>query len=236
MKKQTVYIFGDSYAETKENRRHVLFEYSWPAKLESAFDVKNYAIGGSGPQDVCTDLHNLVQFEDHAVLKNSAAIIILPYICRYNFAFYQKRNHSVFGELNSEHSQDHFFTKEFLKHYSRDKFDFVVNFRNYYLDHAANWAIEEAKCLSYFDNVASLFKQTLVWPVIPLVTQYQYQNIDIAPVALETISKHEQQGNVEFGLDTRLNHVSIDNHNVIVDQLYNWMVDRTPIEDRFLKE
>ena len=236
MKKQTVYIFGDSYAEAKENRRHHLFEYSWPRKLETVFDVKNYAVGGSGPQDVCTDLHTLVQYADQDRLKNSVAIIVFPDISRYNFAFYRKRNHSVFGQLNDSYAQDHFFVNEFLNNYSQDQLKFVVDFRQQYLEHAANWAIEEAKYLSYFDTVAEHFKHTLVWPVNPLTTAYQYQRIGIVPVALESIATHEQHSNVGFGIDTRLNHVSIANHTAIAEQLYNWVVEQTPVHDVFLKE
>lgn len=236
MKKQTVYIFGDSYAASNENRHHHFFEYSWPRKLETVFDVKNYAISGSGPQDVCTDLHNLVQFADRETLKHSAAIIIFPDISRYNFAFYQKRNHSVFGQLNRNYDQDHFFVNEFLTHYDQDRLKFIVDFREQYLEHAINWAIEEAKYLSYFDTVASFFKQTLVWPVNQTITAYQYQQIDIVPIALELIEVHEQKNNVGFGADTRLNHVSIANHNAITEQLYNWLIDQTPVRDVFLKE
>lgn len=236
MKKQIVHIFGDSYAESTENRRHHLFKYSWPAKLETVFNVKNHAVGGSGPQDVCTDLHTLIQNTDRETLKHSIAIIVLPDISRYNFAFYQKRNHSVFGQLNNNHTHNHFFVNEFLAHYNQDKLKFVLNFRQYYLEHAANWAIEEAKYLSYFNTVAEFFKQTLVWPVSPLLTTYQYQKIDLVSVALESIATHEQQENVGFGRDNRLNHVSMANHNAIAEQLYNWIVDKTPVVDVFLKD
>lgn len=236
MQKQTVYIFGDSFAEAKENRRHHLFEYSWPRKLETVFDVRNYAVGGSGPQDVCTDLHKLAQFADPDELKQSVAIIIFPDISRYNFSFYQKRNHSVFGQINDYHTQDHFFVREFLTNYENDKLSFVIDFKRYYLEHAANWAIEEAKYLSYFDTVAAQFKQTLVWPVNPLLTCYQYQHIDIAPIDLETVANHEQEGNTGFGIDKRLNHISIANHTVMTEQLYNWIIDHKQVEDKFLKE
>lgn len=236
MAKQTVYIFGDSYAEAKESRKHHMFEYSWPRKLETIFDVRNYAVGGSGPQDVCTDLHKLIQVADCKELKQSVAIIVFPDISRYNFSFYQKRNHSVYGQLNSLYTQDHYFVEDFLNYYSKDKLEFVVNFKRYYLEHAENWAIEEAKYLSYFDNIATSFKQTLIWPVNPLLTSDRYQHIDIAPIDLETVAKHEQQGNIDLGIDKRLNHISIDNHNVMTEQLYNWIVDRKQVEDRFLKE
>ncbi len=235
MQKQIVHIFGDSYAEAKENRRHHLFEYCWPRKLEKVFDVKNHAVGGSGPQDVCTDLYKLTHFADRDELKQSVAIIVFPDISRYNFAFYQKRNHSVFGQLNHYHTQDHFFSKEFLNDYDQEQMKFVLDFKRYYLEHADNWAIEEAKYFSYFDNLAALFKQVLVLPVNARLTHYQYYHIDIAPVDLETVATHEQRGNIDFGTDSRLNHISIANHNIMSEQLYHWIINKKTIEDKFLK-
>jgi hypothetical protein len=234
MNDQKIYIFGDSYAETRDNKRHQLFEYSWPRKLETAFDVANFAVGGSGPQDVCIDLHNLVSTTDKQTLERSIAIIVLPDISRYNFSFYNKRNHSVFGQLNDNHTIDHFFTQEFLDNYSQDKLEFILNFRKFYLEHSINWAIEEVKYLSYFDNIATCFKQTLVISVNALLSNQTYQNIDIAPIDLESISKHDMIGNAGFGHDNRLNHISLENHNVMLEQLFDWIVNRTPIKNKFI--
>lgn len=234
MNDQKIYIFGDSYAETKDNKRHQFFEYSWPRKLEVAFDVTNFAVGGSGPQDVCIDLHNVVSTTDTQELKRSMAIIVLPDISRYNFSFYNKRNHSVFGQLNDNHTIDHFFTQEFLTAYGQDKLEFILNFRKFYLEHSINWSIEEVKYLSYFDNIATRFKQTLVLSVNALLSTQTYQHIDIAPIDLESISKHDITGNTGFGHDNRLNHFSLENHNIMLEQLFNWIVNRTPIENKFI--
>lgn len=236
MNNQKIYIFGDSYAETRDNKHHQFFEYSWPRKLETAFNVTNFAVGGSGPQDVCIDLHNLVSVADKQELAHSMAIIVLPDISRYNFSFYNKRNHSVFGQLNHNYNVEHFFTKEFLANYSQDQLEFIVNFRKFYLEHSINWIIEETKYLSYFDTIATHFKQTLILPVDTLMSNYKYQHIDIAPIDLESISKHERLDSTGFGQDTRLNHISMKNHNIMLEQLFSWIVDKTPFDNKFITE
>lgn len=232
----SLYIFGDSYAATQDNQFHHYFEYSWPRKLEKTFDVKNYAVGGSGPQDVCIDLHNLVNEADKTDLKNSTTIIVLPDIHRYNFSFFEKRNHSVFGQLTEFYEKSHYFVQDFLNTYDQEKYKFITDFNKYYLEHTINWQIEEARYLSYFDNMARFFKQTLVWSVNPLTTNYSYQNIDIAPIDLESIARHEEKTSVRFGQDSRLNHISLDNHNIMLDQLHKWIFDRKPIENKFFTD
>ncbi len=233
MSNEIIYIFGDSYAEVTQFN-HYYWEYSWPRKLATQFNVKNYAAGGTGPQDVCAKLHDIVTFSNKSKLADSSAIIVLPDISRYNFSFYQSSADHVLGQITS--STDKFFTDEYLKKYNIDTIEFILNFRKYYLEHSINWLIEEARYLSYFDNIAQYFKKTLVLPVNPLMSNYQYSNIDIAPIDLESIAKHEKNINIIRGLDSRLNHLSLDNHNIMLEQLCNWIINKTPIENKFIIE
>jgi hypothetical protein len=231
-----IYIFGDSFAATHCYKTHHLFEYTWPRKLENAFNVTNYARAGSGPQYTCEKIHNLTHLND-LDLNNSIAIIILSDISRYNFSFYDFPSDHVFGQYNNDVDKNSFFEQDFRKKYGQQQIEFVKNFRSYYLEHSQNWALEETKYLSYFDNVAKRFKQTLVWSTNPLLSSgYRYSNIDIAPIDLNKIASHEFPEGHYYGFDNRPNHLSIANHNIMLEQLYNWIVNKASIEDKFLKE
>lgn len=232
---EKVILYGDSYADPYDNFN---FRYSWPRELAKLVNLDNRARMGWGPNSVCEDLSNLIYTREASDLKDTILIIFLPESVRFNFSFYKTKKDQVFGQLRNSSSKG--FIDNFLETYTEKDFEFVARFNEEYSGKIENLQLEEFKHLGFINSISKFFKKVLVWRTdLPLEHNYDsmkyfFDRIDIAPVDTTTISLiYEAPGDFLFTQDRRINHISIENHEVMLEQLTNWIFNNKKIVDSF---
>jgi hypothetical protein len=240
MSKQKIFIFGDSYAD-RCSESNVVF--SWPRGLEQNYDVTNFAIRGEGPQGVLSAIHRCILAMPNLEDREAIVIVMLPEICRYPYSFYTKIKHRVYGQVNSE-SSDQF--KDIIKRdFGEDKLKFLIDFHEYYLKVDTNRKIEEMKTLGLLNYYATYFKKMLVWP-----TDYVYVdddpacrplfsglvNYDFVPITMETITHDREPNTIGRWPDDKntINHLSLFHHKIMHAELVEWIENGKLPEDKFV--
>jgi hypothetical protein len=240
MTKQEIWIFGDSYADRFSN---IDVTFSWPRELEKNYNVTNFGHSGDGPQGVLDNINKCILSMPNLDDKKVMAIVMLPEICRYTFSFYTKIKQRVYGQVNSE-SSDQF--KDMIKRkFGEDKLKFLMDFQEYYLKVDSNRKIEEMKTFSLLNHYATYFKKMLVWP-----TDYVYVdddpacrplfsslvNYDFVPITMETITHHREPNTIGRWPDDKntINHLSLFHHKIMYTELVEWIESGKLPEDKFV--
>lgn len=239
MTTQKIFIFGDSYAE-RFSEIDVIF--SWPRGLEQNYNVTNFAHRGEGPQGVLADVRQCIlsmpSLEDRATI----AIVMLPEICRYPYSFYKNIKDRVYGQVNSE-SSDQF--KDMIKRdFGEDRLKFLIDFHEYYLKVDTNRKIEEMKTLGLLNHYATYFKKMLVWPTDEVqvynnpVDNLLFSglvNYDFVPITMATISEVREDVSYCWPSDSnRINHISLLHHRIMYDELVEWIENDKLPKDKFV--
>lgn len=239
MSKQEIFIFGDSYAERFSEIDAV---FSWPSGLEKNYKVTNFAHRGEGPQGVLNSIHQCVLSMPNLGSKNIIAIIMLPEICRYPYSFYKKIKDRVYGQVNSE-SSDQF--KDIIKReFDEDKLKFLIDFHEYYLKVDTNRKIEEMKTLGLLNHYATYFKKMLVWPTddvwvynnpVDHLLFSSLKNYDFVPITVGTISSLREDVAYTWPNDKyRINHLSLLHHRIMYNEIVEWIENDKLPEDKFV--
>jgi len=104
--KETIWIFGDSYAESAESMGQKTTFDCWYERLEEEYNVVNFAISGTGPE---WSLQRLIEEDakidgetlDRRNKKEISILFLASHPFRFNFRFYKNprdQNFSCTGE------------------------------------------------------------------------------------------------------------------------------------------
>lgn len=227
-----VALFGDSYAAPYDEY-HYDFKYSWPTELKKIVELDNYAKLGCGPNTMFNSILTLINDKKPEVLKETKLIVFLPEMQRFNFSFFKDIKDEVFCQMHEDVSDN--FLEVFFQRYNEEQRNFLIQFRKEYLVRLKNRRLEEMKNLGLLDAMAHKFKKVLVWRTeLPIDIDYTvFKNIEFSPVDMVSISEIYEKTDNLFDKDYRINHISIDNHKIMFEELTNWILHDKKIKDRF---
>lgn len=223
--KEKVWIFGDSYSDPNYLEENT---FSWPTQLAKNYDVRNFSIRGTGPEWSLNLL--LAQIKPIETTDDVNLIFFVSNPIRFDFKFYKDpkdqalfqyvvdRCHSEPGEslVNKYLDRKRFF-KEFVKLY-------IGTMDDFYIDK------EMIKYVGSLKLLERKFKKILVWPIfyrlnIDIETSEKFMLINDLPMA-----SVEPNQNFYFGYDSRANHLSKDNHIIMLEQLSAWVDNNSQID------
>ena len=220
--KKKVWIFGDSFSDPSYKLNDTI---SWPFEIANKYDVINFSYSGTGPDWSLELLQKNIKQLDKSSLKNINLIFFISCIYRFNFNFYNHHGDQVlskfiisWGTLNKHVKRE---IKQYLPYQN-----FCKKFFSYY---ANSNLFEEQALLKIIGNLKlyePMFNKILVWPL--------FQEIDL-PVSSnnfcyvdKSLSSYEKS--YGYHMDNRNNHLSPENHEIMLEQLSNWIDHNKPIE------
>ena len=225
MDKQSIWIFGDSYSEPlyglqprdilKNFPRKNNSIFTWPNELEKKYYVRNFSIGGTGPQNALINFFNEYNLPKKENIKD---VIVLFFMSDANtrpeFNF-MKKAHRGNLIITPERLKESFYSPNHIS-FIKDYFIYTDN-DDFYID----------KFTGALITVAHKFKKILCWPCFPsgigkFITKTSKIN-NLYFIA-------EPLGNIEyFKEDTEFNHVSRYIHVKMFNAISNWIENDTPI-------
>lgn len=236
-----VWIFGDSYAQkepaifksTKNLTNLTDSSFTtWPNQLEKKYNIKNFAKGGTGPSWSLNKLLEQIENTDKNNLKNINVIFLVSAIWRLDLLFYKSESDQFLTTIiPSEELWNIKKTKEIKKAvspYSAQK-NFVKDLWKYYLLTDTYEKIELTKILGAVNLYSSFFEKILVWPIFnKFKTDINYSNNNF--YYINNLLFDIEKDPYGCGYDPRRNHLSKENHNIMTQQLTNW-IDNCKIID-----
>lgn len=231
-----LWIFGDSYASEDWNSS----EYPWPAQLEKKYNVKNYAVSGTGPMHSVNKLYELISGANREVLKDTSLIFYMSSIHRANFSFLEHPRDACFMThmaSNATLPVENSWSKERYKFYNKH-LNFIKSFfKNYgmYNQEALNMA--QLGYMTLLKEAASnnVFKKVLV---VPIFEPPGFPNFFISSKDNFTLAKggvlhtHDEQ-NIDIDLP---NHMREENHNIVYKMTVDWLENNIPFDINKLKK
>ena len=217
-----VWIFGDSYADIESLLDN---STSWPIELTKKYDVKNFACKGTGPDWSLSQFKINFDNADKTDLKNVSLIFLVGDVHRFNLKFFKDQRDQVYFLDLADPSQTSY---PMYKQYKK----FSIDFFKYFADNTTFESNEILKAIGYLKLHESFFEKILVWPLfnnvsVPIASSDKFFYIDALLADVE--------GELGFD-DARANHLSYENHIVMLEQLSNWIDYRTPIAvSKFIK-
>jgi hypothetical protein len=223
---EKIWIFGDSYSDIAEN------DDSWPIAISKKYKVENFSKCGTGPEYSLDILNQKVKSSSN--LKDINLIFLISNIYRFDFNFYSKPEHQVLSWNIAKIVPNNKHLEKDCKPYNKYK-DFLNNFLQYYLTHNN---FEENKMLQVVGNInlfSKNFKKILVWPIfnkLPLMIESK-NNFFVVNSLLSEI----ENNTYKYFEDTRPNHLTLENHKIMLDQISNWVDYNIPIDvSTFIKK
>lgn len=221
---KNVWIFGDSYADKKYNNACI---ENWPKLLEKNYNVKNFAIAGSGPEYSINTLYKEVEKISADDAKKITVIFFISDVSRYNLSFIytyeqclikyanldklDKRHKQIIGSGNSRSLRD------------KQKISFIKDFfRDYHLNQPNE--IQYLKILGTLKILSNRFEKVLCIPCFSQIPDYVLTNTDNFYLFSHIpfyINLDTQD--FAFGQDPRSNHLDNDSHPVFYEQLKQWI-------------
>lgn len=237
-----IWLFGDSYAQQSRivfdaTKDDIDYNFvSWPCRLEQKYNLKNFARGGTGPTWSLNVLHDAVLKEEN--LKNVTCIFLVSAIWRLDLDFYQDpsdqfltskipvpdTNMINFGwnifDLNNEE-------KQIIKPY-KSQTKFVKDLWKNFLLTDSFQNTEILKIIGNLKLYSNMFEKILIWPIFhkPIIEITSEHNFYYVKDLLFEIEKDSYN----FGYDPRPNHLSEPNHEIMFDQLCNWIEKNQSID------
>ena len=226
-----ILVLGCSYADPNMNPS----EETWPTLLNKNFDVCNEARSGTGPQE---NLHILKTYVDKGIDKNKDILIFfVPEYYRMNFKYLEKKDQvfSYASDIRGNLDPKDYFNKKFVEKYGADKLDWQSQWWEYYQVYDNNDQLDIIKIYATIAYFTKYFFRSLIIPTDQNSKNLKKWNIDIQSIiehtsvaytpdiVLDTISKNEKDNVLEYGEDTRPNHLSLYNHVVMYKLLSEWI-------------
>lgn len=222
--KQSIWIFGDSYSEPlyglqpqeilkrfPEKNNSI---FTWPDELEKKYNVKNFSIGGTGPQQALKIFFNHYDLHRDCFKDIIVLFFLSDAITRPEFHFLKRPQDACLLSKPNELERHHYdpthinFTKSYFTYAKDDDF---------YVDKFAGALL----------TVADKFKKVLFWPcfssgVGKFITKTSKIN-NLYFIA-------EPLWNIEnFKDDTQFNHISRQLHVKMFNAISDWIENDTPI-------
>jgi hypothetical protein len=223
-----VLILGDSFADPhwpdflvqNIHSKHRVVEFAWPSRVAAQHNVTNFALQGTGPDYSLKCLREWVR--DHSTEQVASTDLI--FVCsapqRLDLNCYKRPGEAV-------HIYD--IAKGDIRHKSKM---FAKQAIEWYF--TLDWALNRE--LMYYSTAAlfaSQFRSVLYWPLTGnQLRRWRVQhphNFSMPNEALVPLSARDNP-NYNGGEDNRPNHFQERNHNIIFEQLNNWLEFGTPLD------
>jgi hypothetical protein len=231
---KNVWLFGDSYADKRHNKARIK---SWPLLLEENYNTTNFAVAGSGPE------YSLEKFyrESHNISEEDAkditVIFFISNLTRYYLSFLQPYNQCIIRYATFENSDNRldFNAKNNVKKFlDKSKISFIRDLFRYYHLHQDE-EVMILKSIGLLRVLGSKFNKILCvscFSPVPDIVPLNDSNFYLfSYLPLYMLGKHD----FIFGGDDRSNHIENAQHNVMYDQLKNWIELDTPIDFERIK-
>jgi hypothetical protein len=210
-----LYIYGDSFADPNWNIKHNC-NFVWPVEIAKRYNVKNFALKGTGPEYSLQCL-----METHSVPKDSVCIFVVSDVNRMNLHNFWKHDQEQVHILDVAAKR--------IKH---PGYMFVRQLYDHYLtDHTH--LLRTAQSIAGVNSLSSKFARTLILTIAPVPVDLRLDSsVDFVNHGLLDLSEAEWQqdkGGDPY-VDTRPNHFSEPNHRVMLDLLARW-VDQETVPD-----
>jgi hypothetical protein len=234
---QKVWIFGDSYAADVSDE-----SYAWPRRLSLKYNVENFAISGTGPEYILKLFRNELDSPslNPKDLNDINLIFFLSHDSRKDFKFLKDpSDQCCMLHIASETKFEQDWASRRVKEYTKEK-NFITHFyRDYYL-HNNLCDFDHLKYVGILKEFSRFFKKTLVVPVFDPphhgilhqkfdTTVEDYGNFSYAKGPALFFVENEVNGEMP-------NHLCIENHNRMFDQLKNWIDNSIPLDTEKLKK
>mgnify|MGYP002635214436 FL=1 len=223
-----VLILGDSFADpvwpdhTKANVHTTdrAIDFAWPTRLAVQHNVTNLAAQGSGPDYSLTRLREWVRDHSTEDVANTDLIFVCSSPERLDLNCYRHPREQV-------HILD--IAKGDIRHKAKMFAKWAIEW--YFTD---DWTMN--RDLMYYSTAAlfaSQFRSVLYWPLSNnQLRQWRVQhphNFSMPTEALVSLSARDD-ASYNGGADTRPNHFQERNHNIIFEQLNNWLKHGTALD------
>ncbi len=223
-----VLILGDSFADpvwpdhTKPNVHTTdrAIDFAWPTRLAVQHNVTNLAAQGSGPDYSLTRLREWVRDHSTEDVANTDLIFVCSSPERLDLNCYRHPREQV-------HILD--IAKGDIRHKAKMFAKWAIEW--YFTD---DWTMN--RDLMYYSTAAlfaSQFRSVLYWPLSNnQLRQWRVQhphNFSMPTEALVPLSAKDD-ASYDGGADTRPNHFNQRNHNIIFEQLNNWLKHGTALD------
>lgn len=218
--KKKLWILGDSFASPFWPRLH--FE-SWEFRMGKKYDTLNLALDGTGPDYSVGKLLDLL-FKHQDTAADTSVIFLLSHIFRFNFKFFDSHDQVlstyVFDNSDAE-------SVDRLMKYDRYRV-FMEDFMTEYVWHSTYYKTEFLKTVGLLKMLSQSVEKMLVWPV------FDQQHLCNVTSDSKFFYVEDKLADMEtthvVGRDTRPNHMSECNHDVMFRQLSNWVDNKQPID------
>lgn len=223
---KSVWIFGDSYSDINYDLGN---EFTWVKSLHKKYNVTNFSRSGTGPDWSLELLHNKILNTDKEILKNISIIFLISDVYRFNFSFYNESKHQVLYSymIDLYNLRNTSIVDEEISQYKKYR-KFCKSHFTYVCGEPTYWEISMTKIIGALSIYSKLFEKILVWPI------FYTTNIDILPTEnflYVTCPLYDiEKISYDYHCDTRANHISKENHVVMLEALSNWIDDNESID------
>jgi hypothetical protein len=201
-----ILLCGDSYVQDN-NLKH-----TWPTKLANTYETTNLACSGTGPQ---WSLNQLRLFIENNDTSNTKLLFFVSAESRLDLACVEQNKQWTLRESNNK--------------------NIVWLYKNYVFTDSFRY-LEQDKIISCLGQYAKYFDNVLIWNIFGQKTKLKYSfdcNVDYINESLYSI---EYESIERKGRDTLNNHLHDENHQVMYDQLSNWIQTRNKVNiKKFVK-
>jgi hypothetical protein len=223
--KKKVWIFGDSYSDPKYITQKDWV--TWPNQLAEKYEVTNWSCSGSGPDWSLDLLYKEIYSHNLDDLKNITLLFFKSHHYRFNLSFYEHPSHqALLLHLDNVKKVIPRHKKTVNKY--RKYFKFYTQFLKYYAYNDNYRDIAATKIIGALKLYEPFFEKILVWPIIdnPTLTIYQTDKFYCVDNELYNIEPRS----FFLSQDPRSNHLSKENHEIMLEQLSNWIEYNTPVD------
>lgn len=202
-----VWIFGDSYAS-----ENLEFNYSWPVLLKQQYNVKNFALNGSGPDyQLSLFLEKLTDLDT----SNVDVIFFVSDVVRFNFKFLESPSQQYIIKHLVNNSNFDNSNKKYKKYKN-----FIKSFFQNYVYYSTYNETEIIKIILLLKELSKHFNNMLIIPVFdnlkePLVSFDNTKKLCIIKNKFKDIDLCKFEYNV--------NHLSQEVHTRVYEKLSYWL-------------
>jgi hypothetical protein len=218
-----IWIFGDSYSDEEYKTEN---QISWPIELRKKYSVTNFSKCGTGPDWSLNLLYNEINKNNN--LSDVSLIFFISSIYRFDFSFYDRPDDQVLYQFLTWPGYK--ISKKTIR-----KYLMYQNFcKSFFLFFAENKNFDQTSMIKIIGSLKlfeNCFEKILIWPI------FDELNLSVADnkkfyIIKQMLSKIEDNVFPEFGKDLRANHLSEDNHKIMLDLLSNWIDYNIPIDTK----
>lgn len=231
-----LWIFGDSYSDSSYHNN----EAAWSKKIEKVYNVQNLSKSGSGPEYQLGLFRKSILDTDVNDLKETTLIFFLSHNSRKNFEFVEHpEDQSFMLHIASNTLYKDEWQQNKVKKYAAYKPFLKEFYKYYYLSHDLD-DFEYIQQIVLIKEFSKFFKKALVITVFnnaPDSNLHKKFNSIIDDSENFTYARGPALHFVERDVNIKeANHMCIENHQLLYNQLINWIENNVPVDTEKLKK